>query len=307
MWSGSTIICLSIMRSHQVVAERGQPARVAVRRRADRRAPRRPGRSAPSTSPISDVARERRAPSYCVVVVDVVLRPWQVCMSQNVPVSMMLPVLTTTPVVPPSPRDAGERVVELVDQLHVADAERRRPRPGAGRLSARSQLGCRCQPRQSKRLGDLDPEDDRELARVDDAPRLERVGDDPEQALAGAAALRVDVVLQLAHVAGPAGGRCPSRCRSCVLRRVQLAEHAVLDEAGSRTAAGRRATRARASGSSVCSWVSGCAFGQSVEGRPADRVVRVRGVAVERTFSSTRAARRAASWSGQSASAYVMP
>ena len=42
------------------------------------------------------------------------------------------------------------------------------------------------------------PSDDGELALVDDAPRLERVGDDPEPALARAAALGVDVVLQLA-------------------------------------------------------------------------------------------------------------
>ena len=51
------------------------------------------------------------------------------------------------------------------------------------------------------------PEHDRELAVVDDLARLERVGDDPEPALARAAVLRVDVVLQLADALAPAAAR----------------------------------------------------------------------------------------------------
>ena len=51
-----------------------------------------------------------------------------------------------------------------------------------------------------EQMGDLDPLDDRELAVVDHLAGLERVGDDPEEALARAAGLGVDVVLERAQV-----------------------------------------------------------------------------------------------------------
>ena len=63
----------------------------------------------------------------------------------------------------------------------------------------------------------------------DHLPRLERVGDDPEEALAGAAALRVDVVLHLVDVARLQADAVHLVAR-VALQRIELAEHAVLDE-----------------------------------------------------------------------------
>ena len=82
---------------------------------------------------------------------------------------------------------------------------------------------------QSNSSRDLDAEDHRELALVDHSPRLERVGDDPEPALARAAGLGVDVVLQLAD---------PPRLEAhgvhlvaaVALERVELAQPLVVDE-----------------------------------------------------------------------------
>ncbi len=60
-----------------------------------------PGRSLLNRSPTST---SRAAPGSVICSwSDSSLGPWQVCMSQNRPVSVKLPVLTTMPVVPPSP------------------------------------------------------------------------------------------------------------------------------------------------------------------------------------------------------------
>ena len=79
---------------------------------------------------------------------------------------------------------AGQRVVELVQEQRSSARRGRRTRrarcrPGPGRSVGWSAAAA------AEELGDLDLEDDRHLALVDDAPGLERVGDDLEEALAG--------------------------------------------------------------------------------------------------------------------------
>ena len=82
----------------------------------------------------------------------------------------------------------------------------------------------------SEELGHLDLQDDRHLALVDDAPGLEGVGDDLEEALARAAGLGVDVALELADVLeAPAHGVHLVAVGLPV--RLQLAQHPVLVDA----------------------------------------------------------------------------
>ena len=248
----------------QVLAELGEAAGVAVRAGAvERGAP--GGSSALSTLPASCVAVGRRRRVGCALSWLWASGAGPIC--QKRPVSIRLPALTTTPVVPAVAGHAAERVVELVDQLHVADAEL------VDLVELLVDLGLGALrlvvlDAAVEQLGDLDPEHDGELALVDHAARLERVGDDPEPALARAAVLGVDVVLQLADALAPAAGRRPSRCTSssCTGRSCRAPR---CPRAGSRTRAGRRARSARATCSSVCSWVSEAWCGQSLSvGQP---------------------------------------
>ena len=91
--------------------------------------------------------------------------------------------------------DAGERVVELVRDLHLPDAA---VVEMVDLLADRVLVagGDAGEHPAGEGLGDLHAEDDGELALVDHLAGLERVGDDPVEALAGPARLRVDVVLQ---------------------------------------------------------------------------------------------------------------
>ena len=122
----------------------------------------------------------------------------------------------------------------------------------------------------------LDAHDHRELALVDDPAGLVGVGDDAVPALAGAAVLRVDVALELAHVLGLQRDRLHV-VAGVVLDRVELAELVVLDEQV------REDPQAAAPGA-LHPLVVGALVGQRVrrrpvlEGRPADRVVAVAGL-----------------------------
>src|SRR4029078_4521897 len=98
-------------------------------------------------------------------------------------------------------RHAGEAVVELVDDLHAAHPEVVDLLQARVDLVGRA-LGLPVLHAAVEQLGDLDPHHDGELARVDNAPRLRRRLDDAAPALARAAVLRVDVVLQLAEAPG---------------------------------------------------------------------------------------------------------
>ena len=70
-------------------------------------------------------------------------------------------------------RHARERVVELVDELHVADAHVVDLVEPLVELLGGA-LGLLVVQATVEQLRDLDPLDDRELALVDDAPRLPR-------------------------------------------------------------------------------------------------------------------------------------
>src|SRR5690349_15627312 len=163
------------------------------------------------------------------------LRHWSsdVCSSDllrapEVPAEHELPAVDDRADRPVVEAGAAERVVELVDRIERADAEPAHlvdpvlhVRDSAVRLVL--VLGA------AEELGLLDAEDHGVLAVVDDPPRLERVGDDPEEALAGAAGLRVDVVLELVHPLRLEVDRV-HLVAGVLLVRVDAAEHAVLDE-----------------------------------------------------------------------------
>src|SRR5690606_9648761 len=75
----------------------------------------------------------------------------------------------------------------------------------------------------------LDTDHDGELAPVDHPPRLERVLDEPEPALAGAALLRVDVALELVEVRDlPANRLHLVAVVAGALERIDLAEPLVV-------------------------------------------------------------------------------
>ncbi len=125
-------------------------------------------------------------------------------------------------------RHSDQRVVELVHQLHLADPEPVDLVQLAVDLGPVA-LGLVVVDLAPEGLGDLDAQDHGQLALVDHAPGLERIGHDPEPALPGTAALGVDVVLQLvdalvlkAHAVHLVAG--------VLLQGVELAEHLVLHE-----------------------------------------------------------------------------
>ena len=94
---------------------------------------------------------------------------------------------------------AAERVVELVQQLHLAHAHV----VDLVQLHVDLVLVARGHVDHDvavQGLGGLDPQDHRQLAGLDHPARLARALHDPEPALAGPAPLGVDVVLQLVHV-----------------------------------------------------------------------------------------------------------
>src|SRR5215210_1961297 len=156
------------------------------------------------------------------------LWPSQCSICQYLPVSILLPLLTTAPVVPLSTRDAGEGVVELVDELHVADAHGVDLVEPAVDLVGRA-LGLVVVDAAVEELGDLDAEHHGELALVDHAPRLERGLDDPEPALARPAALGVDVVLELVDALVLEAHAIHLVAR-VLLVRIDLAQHRVVDQ-----------------------------------------------------------------------------
>ena len=195
MWSGLTIMCWSIIRLTTWRPSVGQPARVAVRRgriggqRAARHAERPerwcPARRCPAarrssivlscSGPGAGPRAPERAGAELVAAVD-----------QHADRAAV-------------EAHAGQRVVELVEQqrrAHAAagTARRARGRPAPGRTSGWSQ------PRQPNGSETSISRTTAILPCVDDAPRLEGVGDDLEEPLARAAGLRVDVALQLADV-----------------------------------------------------------------------------------------------------------
>jgi len=98
---------------------------------------------------------------------------------------------------------AAEGVVELVNREHLAHAEvvetlQLRVDVGlaaVGPLEAALEVGQLA----VEEVGDLDAQDDRELAVIDDLAGLTGTGDDAEPPLAGAAFLRVDVIDHVAH------------------------------------------------------------------------------------------------------------
>ena len=171
--------------------------------------------------------------------------------------------------------DARQRVVELVDELHLAHAEVVHlvelavdVVDVAGRHVAAGQplVGA------AERHARLDAHHHGELAGVDHAARLPRAADDPVEALARAAVLGVDVVLEVVHVLGlEAHG--VHVVAGVVLDRVDHAELVVLDQEVDEDpqAAAPRALQPLPVRALV---------GQRVglrpvdEGRPADRVVR---------------------------------
>ena len=130
---------------------------------------------------------------------------------------------------PESKCTPAERVVELV---HREQRLRRRPTAAcrAGRRSASVvQCGDVRELPAVEDLGDLDAEHHGQLARVDHLARLRGGPDDPQEALAGAAELGVDVVLEGVHVVGLLV-RAHHLVAVVLLERVELAERPVLDE-----------------------------------------------------------------------------
>ncbi len=137
----------------------------------------------------------------------------------------------------------------------------------------------------------------------DHLPGLERVGDDPEEPLAGPAALRVDVVLELVDVARlePDAVHLVARV---ALERVQLAQHPVLHE---EVHVGAQPSPPRALEPAVVGLLVRdlVVLGPARERRPAARVVAA-GVPAERALDGGAAA-AVAMWSSQSRSAYGAP
>ena len=154
--------------------------------------------------------------------------PVQVRALQNEPALATLPTLMTVPTSPLSKRTP----VSGLSNLFSSSAERtpRLYRSSSSRSTfARSHVGA-SQPRQPNGSRDLDLQHDRHPARVDDAPRLVRVGDDLEEPPARPAGLRVDVALQFADVVEPA----PHRRHLVAVGPavgLQRAQHAVLVDA----------------------------------------------------------------------------
>ena len=125
---------------------------------------------------------------------------------------------------------AAERVVELVDREHRADAgvvELVELAVDLGGIALRRAVELPA----VEHLRHLDPEHDGELAVVDHPPGLGRVADQPEEALPGAAGLSVDVVLQRVHVLGLLVG-AGHLVAVVLLVRIELAERTVLDQVG---------------------------------------------------------------------------
>ena len=125
-------------------------------------------------------------------------------MSQNESVSRKLAALTADTDLTVVPGDAGQRVVELVDQLHLAHPHARAPRRAAVSIDSGSHsgdvaTGHRLEGAAERHAG-LDAHDHGHLPGVDHPPGLPRAAHDPVEALAGSAPLRVDVVLERVHV-----------------------------------------------------------------------------------------------------------
>ena len=165
------IIFLSIIRrircSPSSLSPRGCSAAPAGRRGAV------PGRQ-PNASRMCRPARRgpRRAPSSCSRSLDVVVAVAVLHPPEPAGLDLLAPL--TTPGRAVVAGDAGERVVELVDQLHVAHAEVVDLVELAVDLLRRA-LGCSLKTPQSNSFETSMPEHHRELAVVDHAARLERV------------------------------------------------------------------------------------------------------------------------------------
>jgi hypothetical protein len=124
--------------------------------------------------------------------------------------------------------DAADRVIELVRQLHLPNAERvDLVEPGVdlllcafGRVEEDSAV---------EDARHLDARDHGELPGVDHGARLERIADDAEPPLAGPAALRVDVVLKLVQAFRFQSNAVHLVAR-VLLQRIDGAKRVVVDE-----------------------------------------------------------------------------
>ena len=123
---------------------------------------------------------------------------------------------------------ARERVVELVDELHLADAH---PVQLVDRLVDHLLRagGLAVVDVAVEELRHLDPLHDRELALVDHAAGLERIVDQPQPSLAGPAVLGVDVVLERVQVT-VLQARAVHLVAAVPLERIEVAERLVLDQ-----------------------------------------------------------------------------
>ncbi len=124
--------------------------------------------------------------------------------------------------------DAAERVVELVAHEHRGDAELLHLVQALVDVRARASRDA-VDDAAAERLRRLDAEDDGEFAVLDDPAGLGGVAHDAEPALPGAAVLRVDVRLHLAHALRfePDDRHLVARV---ALERVQLAQLPVRDQ-----------------------------------------------------------------------------
>ena len=124
----------------------------------------------------------------------------------------------------------------------------------------------------AERAGGLDADQHRELAALDDPPRLARVVDKPQPAAAAPTGLGVDVVLQRAQLGDLELDRSRSR-RRMRLGRLDLAQWLVLDRLGDDEPPARRR---RPAGATVIDLLVGdrVVGRPTLEGRPAVGVVR---------------------------------
>ena len=153
----------------------------------------------------------------------------------------------------------------------------------------------------AERLRDLHAQDHRQLAVVDHVARLERVGDDPEPALARAAVLGVDVALHLPDPLRLQADALHLIAACFWLERVELAENPVLDQQVDED------PQAAALGSLEPAVVGllvgeGLVMRPVLEGRPPDRVVAA-GRIPEEDVLEHGACSRSGWWSRQSTSA----
>ena len=149
-------------------------------------------------------------------------------MSQNDPVSRKFAALTSAPTSPVSPATPESALSNLLTSS-IWRTPSLCTSSSCRSMSAIEQAGTSSFDRAAERHAGLDAHDHRHLPGVDHLPGLERVRDDPVEALARPAELGVDVVLHLVHVAGLEPDRVHVVAR-VPLERVELAELVVLDE-----------------------------------------------------------------------------